>query len=509
MAMDPRWHVRRPLLGASRGRVHLEPGLRGRVPGRRRGHRVGLAPGHGGRRTAARRRRTGSPAVLPPRGGRPAGRRRLGIRAGSGSGSWLRCRARRRGPRGRNRDRGRRDPVDAGRSGRASRRHVERRVPEARRAPGQPDPQLPGSIPAEAPAARPHPAARPLRARVEALDRLRSTLPAGVGGGHDRRRADRARHRPVSARADHDVRVRVPDPGGSRRDLVVGPASTQEVAGDPHGRRRRRVARIHVVGRLGSTADVRVAGRDRRPRYRRADRRHAPPEHAARLRRERHRSDGVVPGHPRGECDPRDPSTRSRGGRVRLRGRRRRPARGTTDGPRGHRVRHAVADALPRDPGRPPGDLRRPGPEQGAGGADRPDAPSVERRRNLERAGADSARGASRRDGAVVPRWDRAGNVRDAGTAVRRGPRMVVVDVRRARRGRGSRPRLRGRVPGARGSHRRAVRRADLGLVGPDGDLSRGWRVRVRPPRTRAEVSPGSDGGSRRAARREGRSRRG
>jgi hypothetical protein len=507
--MDPRGDVRGVVLGASRRRVHLEPGLRGRVRGRRRGDRVGLAPGHGGRRPAARRGRPGSSTVLPARGRRPADLRCVGLRARSGSRPWLRGRARRRCPCGRDRDRGRRDPVDGGRSGRASGRHVTRRVPPARRAPGEPDSQLSGSIPTEAPAARPHPADRPLRPRVDALPRLRSTLPACVGGGHDRRRADRARHRLVSARTDHDVRVRVPDPGGSRRDLAVGPAAIPEVAGDPRGRRRRGVARIPVVGRLGSTADLRVAGRDHRPRHRGPDRHHAPPEHEARLRRERHRSDGVVLGHPRGERDPGDPSTRSRGGCLRLRGRRRRPSRGTTHGSRRRGVRRVVANAFLRDPARPRGDLRRPGPEQGAGGADRPGAPQMERGRNLERAGAGSARGASRRDGAVVPRRDRPCNHRGAGTAVGRGPGLVVVDVRRARRGRGRRPRLRGRVPRARRADRRAVRRVDLGLVGPDDHLSRGWRVRVHPPRTRAEASPGSDGGSRPATTREGRSRQG
>ncbi len=130
---------------------------------------------------------------------------------------------------------------------------------------------------------------------------------------------DRAAHRLVPRRpADH---VRVLDPGarGRRRGRRLALAGAPGVAGHARrrgARRRDGVRRAHL---LEPAAAVHLPARGRERDHRRADRGHAARGHAARVHRGRRRRHGVVPGHARGQRDPRLDAPGPGGRRLHLR----------------------------------------------------------------------------------------------------------------------------------------------------------------------------------------------
>ena len=146
--------------------------------------------------------------------------------------------------------------------------------------------------------------------RADADERLRAPRARRVGRARGDRRPDRAAHRLVPGRpADH---VRVLDPGARRRrrGRRLALAGTPGVA--RHARRSGRSSASWPPARSSSwsrQAAVHRPARGRSRDHRRADRGHAAPRHTARVRRGRRRRDGVVPGHP---CRQRDPRRRCR-----------------------------------------------------------------------------------------------------------------------------------------------------------------------------------------------------
>ena len=120
------------------------------------------------------------------------------------------------------------------------------------------------------------------------------------------RRARRTRHRMVPGRPTDHVRVLGPGARGRRRGRRLALAGAPDVARDRSPRRCS--SALMAAGALIAWSRQRAVHRSTRganERLPRPDRRRDCPGHAAGVHRGRRRRDGVVPGDPRGERDPR------------------------------------------------------------------------------------------------------------------------------------------------------------------------------------------------------------